>query len=69
MPQKYTTESGEIWTRVKIQVKFIDSSDNKVLLEKEIDRRVYFGAYQFYFGDVGRKVAKEVAKVARKTFF
>ncbi|MFN0139322.1 MAG: hypothetical protein ACKVQW_04450 [Pyrinomonadaceae bacterium] len=69
VPQKYTTKTGDIWTRVKIQVKFIDTSDGKILLEKEVDRRIFFGVYQFTLDDVGRKVAKEVAKIAKKTFF
>jgi hypothetical protein len=69
VPQKYTTEGGDIWTRVKVKIKFVDASDDSVLLEKEIDRRVFFGMYQFYLGDVGRKVAKEVAKITKTTFF
>ena len=69
VPQDRTVGAGDIWTRVKVQIKFVDASDDKLLLEKEIDRRVFFGIYQFYLDDVGRKVAKEVAKITKKSFF
>lgn len=67
IPQK--PEGGDIGTRVKLKVKFIDAADGRVLLENEIDRRIYFGVYQFTLEDVGRKIAKDVAKLAKNTFF
>ena len=69
VPQKYTTEGGDIGSHLKLTIKFMDAADGKLLFEKEIDRRIFFGAYQFTLDDVGRKVAKEVAKITKKTFF
>ena len=69
IPQKLSTEDGEIWTRVKVQVKFVDAADGKTLLEREVDRRIFFGALQFIRSDVTRKAAKEIAKITKKTFF
>ncbi len=69
IPQKYTTEGGDIGTRLKLRIKFIDASDGTILLEKEIDRKIYFGIYQFTLDDVGRKVAKDIAKLTKRSFF
>lgn len=69
IPQNYSTKSGDIWTRLKVQVKFVDTATNKVIHEEEVQRRIFFGIYQLTFEDVGRKVAKEIAKITKKTFF
>ena len=69
VPQKYSIEGGDIGTRLKVTIKFLDAADGKLLFEKDIDRRIFFGVYQFTRDDVGRKVAKEVAKITKKTFF
>ena len=69
IPQKQTVESGDIWTHIRVQIKFIDAADGKVLLEKEVDRRIFLKINPFATQDVTRKVAREIAKITKKTFF
>ena len=65
LPEQSDKIISTLYGRVKVTVKFTDESGN-VLLEQEIGKHVI---YPISFGDVTRKTAKEIARLAKKNFF
>jgi hypothetical protein len=65
---RYFVGFGAGRSKVKAHVKFTDSSTNEVLLEDDVDGNVVMGALGGESSGALRGLAKEVAKVAKRTF-
>jgi len=65
LPEESDKAISSLFARVRVTVKFTDDSGN-VLLEQEIGKHVI---YPLSFGDVTRKLGKEIAHLAKTNFF
>lgn len=67
--KRYLIGFGAGMTKVVAHIKFIDSATGNVLFEKDVDGKVIIGFVGGESTGATRGLAKEVAKVAKKTFF
>jgi hypothetical protein len=65
---RYIIGMGAGKTKIVARIKFIDANNN-VLLEKEVDGSVVLGVFGGSSSGATRGLAKDVAKLAKKTFF
>src|SRR5579864_8101368 len=65
---RYMVGFGAGKTKVKARVKFVDSVTGRILLEKDVDGRVWIGFIGGESIGATRGLAKEVAKVAKHVF-
>jgi hypothetical protein len=65
---RYMVGFGAGKTKVKAHVKFIDSATGRTVLEKDVDGKVWIGFIGGESIGATRGLAKEVAKVAKRSF-
>jgi hypothetical protein len=65
---RYMVGFGAGKTKVKAHVKFIDSASGHIVLEKDVDGKVWIGFIGGESIGATRGLAKEVAKVAKRSF-
>ena len=56
-------------TKIKAHVKFVDVSTGETVFEDDVDGKVIMGMFGGSSPGATRGLAKEVAKVAARTFF
>ena len=66
---RYLVGFGAGATKIVAAVKFVDSTSGEVLLERRVDGKVIIGIMGGNSMGATNGLAKEVAKVTRKTFF
>jgi hypothetical protein len=67
--KRYLIGFGAGATKVVAHIKFVDAATGNVLFEKDVDGKVIIGFFGGESSGATRGLAKEVAKVAKKTFF
>lgn len=65
---RYVVGFGAGKTKVKAHVRFVDSATGHILLEKDVDGKVWIGFIGGESIGATRGLAKEVAKVAKRSF-
>jgi hypothetical protein len=65
---RYMVGFGAGKTKVKAHVKFVDSATGDILFEKNVDGKVWIGFIGGESIGATRGLAKEVAKVAKRSF-
>jgi hypothetical protein len=66
---RYFVGFGAGATKVVAHIKFIETATGSVLFEKDVDGKVVIGVFGGDSKGSTRGLAKEVAKVTKRTFF